>query len=134
MAPSKKAGPTQMTLFEAWMDTTRWLLTLTERFPKSRRHTLTERIESVTLEILEGLTSAAWTRDKGALLARADDGLSRLRVLVRLGHELRLLSHDQYEEAARRFGEAGRMIGGWRASAGKRGGVQTAVEPSDRAS
>jgi hypothetical protein len=42
-----------------------------------------------------------------------NDGLNRLRVLARLCHELRLWSDGQYEEAARRMDEAGRILGGW---------------------
>jgi len=34
-------------------------------------------------------------------------------VLVRLCHELYALSDGQYEEAARRMEEAGRILGGW---------------------
>jgi len=46
-------------------------------------------------------------------LAGINDGLNRLRVLVRLSHELRVFSDGQYEEAARRMDEAGRLLGGW---------------------
>ena len=110
-------GPTELILFERWMDTTQWLMGRTQRFPKSIRHTLTHRMESLALAILEDLTSAAYGRRRERALRSADDRLDRLRVLVRLAHEMGHLGVGPYEEAGRRLGEAGRMLGGWRRSA-----------------
>jgi hypothetical protein len=59
------------------------------------------------------VTTAAYRKDRTGTLTAINDGLNRLRVLVRLSHELRLLSDGQYEEAARRMDEAGRILGGW---------------------
>ncbi|MBC8426097.1 four helix bundle protein [bacterium] len=85
----------------------------TARFPRLLRHSLTDRIENLTLGILEDVTSAAFRSSKIAQLRSADDRLNRLRVMVRLCHEMRLLSHGQYEEAAIRLDAAGRLLGAW---------------------
>ena len=108
--------PQRLILFERWMDNTKWILEHTQRFPKRLRHTLTERLERTCLEILEGLTTAAFSRQRAASLTQVDDALNRLRVLVRLTHELRLWSEGQYEECMRRVEETGRMLGGWKKS------------------
>jgi len=113
MAPSRPAGPNDLLLFERWMDATKWLLERTERFPKRLRHSLTDRIDLLAVGILEDVTSAAYRKDPRPDLDRANDGLNRLRVLLRLAHEMKLLSHDQYREAAERLAEAGRLLGGW---------------------
>ena len=113
MVESRSRAPDRLILFERWMDTTKWLLILTARFPKRLRQSLTTRLESVALEILEGVTAAAYRRDRTETLAGINDALNRLRVLVRLSHELRLLSDGQYGEAAQRMDEAGRLLGGW---------------------
>lgn len=128
MAPSRAAGPTDLKLFEMWMDLTKRTFALTAHFPKHLRHTLTERIESLTLEILEDITSAAYQSDKGRRLQQANDRLNRLRVLLRLGHEMQVLSHGQYEELVTALAEAGRLLGGWLRQT--RGGAA----PRDRAS
>jgi hypothetical protein len=47
------------------------------------------------------------------ILKRINDALNRLRVLIRLSYEMRLLSRTQYEESANRFEEAGKLLGGW---------------------
>ena len=113
MAPSRPAGPNDLLLFERWMDATRWLLERTSRFPKPLRHTLTERIELLAVGILEDVTSAAYRKDPRPDLEQANDKMNRLRVLVRLAHEMQALSHDAYREAAQRMAEAGRLLGGW---------------------
>ena len=113
MAPSRPAGPNELLLFERWMETTRWLLERTARFPKPLRHSLTNRVENLAIGILEDVTSAAYRKDRRGTLRKANDRLNRLRVLLRLAHELQVLSHGHYEEAARRLAEAGRLLGGW---------------------
>jgi four helix bundle protein len=116
MAPSRPAGPSHLVVFERWMETTRWIFERTQRFPKRLRHSLTERIERAALDVLEHLTAAAWRKSKEEILLRTDERLSQLRVLLRLAFELKVLSHGQYEEAAKRLSETGKMVGGWRKS------------------
>lgn len=111
-APRPRPGP-DLRLFEDWMDTTKWILDRTARFPKRLRSSLSTRVESLAIGILEDVTTAAYRGRKKRLLQRADERLSRLRVLLRLGHEHQILSHGQYEEAAVRLDSAGRMLGAW---------------------
>ena len=113
MAPSRNAGPSDLKLFEAWMELTQRLLARTAKFPKHFRHTLTERIDRLALQILEDLTSAAYQHDKQRKLLAVNDQLNRLRVMLRLAHEMQLLSHAAYEELVHGMAEAGRMLGAW---------------------
>ena len=48
--------------------------------------------------------------------------LVRLRILLRLSHELGHLPHRAYERAARELNESGRMLGGWLKSCRGAGG------------
>ena len=105
----------EMVIFERWIDSVRWLMDRTARFPKRLRHSLTERIELLALGVLEDLTAARWRSQPARTLRRADERLDRLKVLVRLAYEIELLSAKQYEEAATRMVEVGRMLGGRRA-------------------
>lgn len=113
MAPSRPPGPNDLKLFEEWMNSTRWLLERTQRFPKTLRHSLTQRVEAAALDVLEHTTTAAYVRHKRPALEQANDALNRLRVLLRLAHELGVLPHAQYEEAAKRMASAGQLLGGW---------------------
>ena len=71
--------------------------------------------------MLEDITAAGFNRDKATPLRSAIDRLNRLRVLLRLAHELRVLSHDQYAFAATAMNEAGAQLAGWLRHNGRAG-------------
>ena len=89
------------------------LLDCTQRFPKQVRFTLSSRIDGAALDILEELVDARFSHDPGPALGRASRRLERLRVLLRLSHTRRHLSHGAFERLSRALDEAGRMLGGW---------------------
>ena len=53
-----------------------WLIPLLDKFPRQRRFTLGERLESGFLLILECLLEAAYSRDKRAALQQANRRLA----------------------------------------------------------
>ncbi len=55
----------------------------------------------------------AATRARDQKLLDANLGLERLRVLMRLSHDMRLLDNKKYEHAARAVDGVGRLVGGW---------------------
>lgn len=65
----------------------RWLIPHLDKFPRSRRFTLGERIESGLLEVLEALVAAAYSRDKRADLDLANRRINVVRHLWRLAYE-----------------------------------------------
>ncbi len=91
-----------------------WLIPAVERFPRSQKFLLGDRIQTSALDVLERLIEATYSRRRGDLLARANLGLEKLRFLFRLAHDLRYLDHRRYEHAARSLDETGRLVGGWR--------------------
>lgn len=95
-------------------DLTLWLVQRTAGFSRAHRHTLGSRIESCALEVLELLVEASYTRDRDDLLQSANRRLERLRYLVRLAHDLKLLSLAQYEFAGNGLHAVGTQVGAWR--------------------
>jgi len=91
-----------------------WLVPTVEKFPRSQKFLLGDRIQSTALDVLESLVDATYTRDRKAYLARANIGIEKLRFLFRLAFELKHLDSRRYEYAARALDEIGRLIGGWR--------------------
>ena len=91
-----------------------WAVPTLEKFPRSQKFLLGDRIQGVALDVLEALLEATYTRQRSALLARANLGIEKLRVLFRLAHELRYLDARRYEYAARCLDEVGRKAGAWR--------------------
>jgi hypothetical protein len=90
-----------------------WVIPLLDQFPRNRRFTLGERIETGLLEILEHLVAAAYAREKSDLLARANRRLSVNRHLWRLALELKVIGMKRYEHGARLMDDLGRQIGAW---------------------
>ena len=93
-----------------------WLLPATAKFPKTLRHTLTNRIECAALDLEAALLRANRLRGERRLAALddADALLDALRMFLRLATELQCLTGRQYEFAAGKTTEIGRLIGGWR--------------------
>ena len=65
-----------------------WLIPTVERFPRSHKFPLGDRIQSVALEVLERLVEATYTRRRRGHLAAANLGLEKLRFLFRLARDL----------------------------------------------
>ena len=68
-----------------------WIIPQLDKFPRLRRYTLGERIETLLLQVLERLLEAAYSsgRDKTRALQRASQQLNVVRHLWRLSHELK---------------------------------------------
>ncbi len=101
-------------LFVLWYDFTKWLLNKTEKFPKSVRFTFSGRVDNLALDTIEGIIEARYSKDKKASLRRIDLNMEKLRVLLRMCHDMEHLDHKGYEYASRKINEAGKMVGGWR--------------------
>jgi hypothetical protein len=97
-----------------------WIIPRIDKFPRVRRFTLGERLESALLEVLELTVEAAFTTHKRPALDRANLRLETARHLWRLAYELRAVAARSHEHGARLMDELGRQLGGWRKSvAGK---------------
>ena len=92
----------------------KWLIPAVEKFPRSQKFLLGDRIQSTAVDVLEALIDATYTKDRNPKLAAANLGVEKLRVLFRLSTELRHMDLKRYEHAARSLDEIGRLIGGWR--------------------
>lgn len=90
-----------------------WIIPKLEKFPRSQKFLLADRIESLLLDILDLLIEAAYSRNKQPLLRRANLQLEKLRYLIRLCKDLKLLSLKAYEHSARAVNDTGTSIGGW---------------------
>ena len=90
-----------------------WIIPLLDKFPRARRFTLGERIESGLLEVLELLTDAAYRKEKRTILSAANRKLSSVRHLWRLCFELQIISTKRYEHGARLIEDIGSQVGGW---------------------
>ena len=107
---ARRTGPA----LEAMYRFVLWLVPTVERFPRSQRFLLGDRLQVTALDVLERLIEATYTRARQPHLAAANLGIEKLRVLCRLAKDLRHLDPRRYAYAARALDEAGRLVGGWR--------------------
>ena len=106
---ARKTGPAVEAHFQFLM----WLVPAIEKFPRKQKFLLGDRIQTTSLDVLECLIEATYTRDRKGQLARANLGIEKLRFFFRLAVELHYLDRRRYQHAARTLDEIGRLIGGW---------------------
>jgi four helix bundle protein len=108
-----KASP----IFTRTYDLLRWLVPATLKFPRQERFVLAEQVQRTAFRFQEEILEAGFAKQRPVSeLARADVTLAKLKLYLRLCHDLDLLSHGQYEHVSRMVEEVGRLLGGWRKS------------------
>lgn len=111
---AKQSGPRQTgPALEAHYRFLLWLIPAVEKFPKSQKFLLGDRIQNTALDVLESLIDATYSRRRQQHLAAANLALEKLRFLFRLAMDLRYRDLRKHEFAARSLDETGRLVGGW---------------------
>ena len=110
MSGARRTGPALEGMYRFLL----WVTPAVEKFPRSQKFLLGDRIQCTALDVLEALIEATYMKQRAGHLARANLGIEKLRFLFRLAKDLRHLDLARYEHAARSLDEIGRMIGGWR--------------------
>jgi len=90
------------------------------KFPRDKRFVLGERMERTLYDILDAAIEAKYSREKKAILVRANIMIERLRFQFRLAKDSNTLALGSYEFAARSIDAIGREVGGWIKSVGDR--------------
>jgi len=114
---TEKKGPDSITLT---YDLLKWSIPTIEKFPRSQRFLLGDRIENHILDVLELLISANYSREKIDCLRKANFKIEMLRFLWRLTLDLKYLNTRRYEYVSAMLNDIGRLVGGWIKYAGAR--------------
>ena len=87
-------------------------------FPKARRYTLGQKLENLTLEIIEQVIKAGTSsrREKLLYINTAIISLDLLKILIRLAKDIKCLDNKKYLQLQESLQEIGRMLGGWKRS------------------
>jgi hypothetical protein len=94
-------------------ETLLWLVPQLDHFPRNRRFTLGERLESHLLGVMADLIEARYSRRKLKSLQQANRQLAVARHLWRLSFELKTINERRYHYGAKLFVALGLQIGGW---------------------
>ena len=97
---------------EEWLG---WTLDRTADIPRCHRFSFGDRLDRLTLELLETVIEArfAANADKPALLRKINLLLEKLRAFWRLAEARGWINQRQLLHTATRLDEMGRMAGGW---------------------
>jgi hypothetical protein len=110
-----KDSRTQSPIFIKTYDFLLWLIPLTLKFPKSQRFLLAERLGNMALNFYDLILDAVMEPGRqDERLEVADRLLTKIRLYVRLSHDLQCISPGQFQHAARLMDEIGRLVGGWK--------------------
>lgn len=90
-----------------------WLIPALEKFPKSQKFLLGDRMQTLALDVQESLIEATYSKSPAPHLLVCNLHLEKLRFLFRLAMDLRYMDLKRYEFAARAIDEIGRLVGGW---------------------
>ena len=82
-------------------------------FPKTKRYTLGQKLDNITLDILELLFSIPSTKDKVQTLQQISSKVDLVKVLLRLAKDSQAMQNNKYLELESILVEIGRMLGGW---------------------
>ena len=115
----------EMVIFTRTFDFLKWLLPMTDHFPRSCRHSFTRRFLDAAFDLRERLEEANLRRStaRQERLELADEALARVRLYLRLAAGLRFCSTGQYGHAATLLAEIGRLLGGWQRATPQAGSV-----------
>jgi hypothetical protein len=90
-----------------------WIIPKVEKFPKSYRFSIGQSLVTASIDLLLNLVDATYQVRNAGSLAAAVREVNRIRYLVRLAKDLRVINLTGYEFASKAMDEAGRMAGGW---------------------
>jgi len=104
----------ELKIFVKWTDFLKWLLPVTDNFPRKARFTFTTRLDNMALDILEDIIECRYVpaiREKRAVSINIR--MEKLRILLRICTEFRYLTPRQLEYGVVRINEVGKMAHGW---------------------
>ncbi len=107
----------KLILFQKIYDFALWLDPVVRGFSKAHRYTLGIHIQNETLELMQSVIRVNLKQMKREFIDECIVHYETVKVLVRLAHDMRgsgTLSMQQYEHAAKRLEEIGRLLGGWK--------------------
>jgi len=103
-------------IFVKMFDFTAWVIPLTVKFPREQRFVVAAALQRATLAAHEALIRAGQSQALTATQRYLDDAAAELalvRFYLRLAQALSLMTVKQYEHAAERLLEIGRLARAW---------------------
>lgn len=106
-------GTNELIIYQKHYDLMLYSFPIIGRFPKEQRFVLGQQIENAMLDIGQMIVHANKLRNKREKLYELDIALEKLRFLIRLSKDLKMMSISKYGHHCERIDEIGKLLGGW---------------------
>lgn len=114
MADTKKQD---LLIYQKYVDLIRYSYNLLTKYPKAEKFALVANIKNCMFEALKLILRANKIYGNKAaridILNALDAEIQLQKVLVRISHEQKYISNNNYMEWSKRLDEIGRILGGW---------------------
>ncbi len=90
-----------------------WIIPVLEKYPRTQRYLIADKIENALLHILELLITAINSKEKVEYLQKANLEIEKLRYLIRLSSDMKYVTIKKYEYIINSLQQIGSEIGGW---------------------
>lgn len=103
----------ELPIIQKTYDLIKWYVPILNRLPRNHKFILGERLTQGLYDLLEGLITARYQRQKLETLEPLNINLDILRYQTRLLLDFDLITTQRYEYISKRFAEIGSELGGW---------------------
>lgn len=114
MADTKKQD---LLIYQKYVDLIRYSYNLLTKYPKAEKFALVANVKNSMFEALKLILRANKIYGNKAaridMLNALDAEIQLQKVLVRISHEQKYISNNNYMEWSKRLDEIGRILGGW---------------------
>lgn len=89
---------------------------ITEKYPKNEKLAIVTNIKNTTYDGIKNIISAYKyysKEDKLKELNKLDINLKFIKVLIRVSHKRKYISHKNYESWSKKLNNIGNLLGGW---------------------
>jgi hypothetical protein len=100
-------------IFQKHYDLMLYSFPIIGRFPKNQRYVLGQQIENMMLDIGKLIVHANKLKQKKGKLFEIDIELEKLRMLIRLAMDLKMISPARFGLLSEKIDEIGKLLGGW---------------------
>lgn len=105
-----------LTIYKQYLELIYYTEMITEKYPKLEKYTLVATIKNTTYDGIKNIISAYKMFDKNDKLKslnQLDVSLKFIKVLIRISHKRKYISHKNYEAWSKKINNIGNLLGGW---------------------
>ncbi len=109
------SSPSDLPLYLATYKLLQYLYNLTQQFPRSYKYSLGENIIDLTWQVLDSIIEANIlpNNEKAGMIRKSSAAFDKLKIRLRLSHELKLINDRRYAFIIQENEEIGKMLSGW---------------------